>query len=707
METVTNSQLKLAHDFVEYTSTNIFLTGKAGTGKTTFLHKLREVSNKRLIVVAPTGVAAINAKGETIHSFFQIGFAPYIPGQENSQNSKIRRFNRTKIAILRSLDLLVIDEISMVRADLLDSIDVVLRRFKDRDKPFGGVQLLMIGDLQQLAPVVKNEEWELLKGYYDSPYFFDSHALRQTLYACIELKHIYRQQNIEFIELLEKVRTANLDNQAIELLNTRYVPDFKAPKNKNYITLTSHNNTARKINESKLTALKHEEYCFEAEVRDNFPEWLYPVDFNLRLKQGAQVMFTKNDHSPEKRYVNGTIGIIVRLDEDTIEIAPSDGSANVIVEPAQWENSHYTLNEQTKEIEETIDGIFTQYPLKTAWAITIHKSQGLTFDYTIIDAADAFSHGQVYVALSRCRTLEGIVLRSRLNHSAVISDYKIRSYMSAVDNNPVGEQRLAQQKRAYFSQILCQMYDCEGLRRDLRSLHKLIRESIAGSYPKLAVRWNEEFPAIDEQICKVGDKFQTQIRSLITDNYEENAVLKERIAKGSVYFLAKFDELLLPLVRSSKVSIEAKIPKKQLANLLDKLDEQLRVKLALMKIPAQEFSINTYLKTKALALLEKEKTAGFKPEILTKKSTPKIEESSDIQNPELMEHLVSWRRVKASERNVPAYVVATQKALIGLSNYIPTNKAEMKNIKGIGPVFINTYGREIIEIMDDYRMGKI
>lgn len=399
-------QLKLALDFVETTGKNIFLTGKAGTGKTTFLHNLKKSTSKRMVVVAPTGVAAIGAGGVTIHSFFQLSFGPQLPENlyKKGEVSGLQRFNKTKINIIKSLDLLVIDEISMVRADLLDGIDRVLRRFKNRYKPFGGVQLLMIGDLQQLAPIAKDNEWAILQEFYESVFFFSSKALQQTNFVSIELSEIFRQSDQYFINLLNKVRNNELDTNSINELNKRYIPNFNPNDKDGYITLTTHNHQAKSINDAKLNALKTEAKTFEATVKGNFPEHSYPTDYNLTLKVGAQVMFVKNDPTYEKQFFNGKIGTLEDIDDEGLYVQCPDDPSPILVTPLTWENTRYTLDRNTKMIKEETTGSFTQYPLKLAWAITIHKSQGLTFDRAIIDAQAAFTHGQVYVALSRCRT---------------------------------------------------------------------------------------------------------------------------------------------------------------------------------------------------------------------------------------------------------------------------------------------------------------
>jgi len=395
-----NPQLKLAYEFVQHTGRNVFLTGKAGTGKTTFLHNLKKESSKRMIVVAPTGVAAINAGGVTIHSFFQLPFGPQLPynnSPENKQKSIIRRFSKEKINIIRSVDLLIIDEISMVRSDLLDGIDGTLRRFKNRNLPFGGVQLLMIGDLQQLAPVVKNDEWNLLRDHYNTAFFFGSLALQKTDYISIELTHVYRQSDERFIKTLNKVRNNTIDNEVIETLNARYNPDIDS-LGAGHIILTTHNAKARQINDSRLKKLPNKSFSFTADIKGTFPDHSYPNDLMLVLKKDAQVMFIKNDPSPEKQFFNGKIGRIIDIDSDSITVQCDGDDEPIFVEKLFWEKIAYSLDDKTQEINEVVEGMFFQYPLKLAWAITIHKSQGLTFENAIIDAQDAFAHGQVYVA---------------------------------------------------------------------------------------------------------------------------------------------------------------------------------------------------------------------------------------------------------------------------------------------------------------------
>jgi len=455
-----NQELELALNFVEKTDRNIFLTGNAGTGKTTFLHKIKCESLKRLVVVAPTGVAAINAKGVTIHSFFQMPFGPIVPGvEQNNSTSFKHKFSKIKIDIIRSLDLLIIDEISMVRSDLLDGIDQVLRRYKNRNKVFGGVQVLMIGDLQQLSPVVKPNEWELLRRHYDTPYFFSSNAFQKSQAINIELKHIYRQDNEEFIAILNEVRNNNLSLKSATVLNNRFQPDFVPNKSEGYITLTTHNNRADAINELELNKLKPKRQCYTAEIKGKFNEHAYPTHENLELKVGAQVMFIKNDSSIEKRYYNGKIGTIISLDKDSVTVQCPEGGDEIETTPEIWENVSYTINQETKEISENIVGSFAQMPLRLAWAITIHKSQGLTFEKAIIDAEASFAHGQTYVALSRCKSLEGIVLKTQIKESSIINDNRVTTFTKNVADNLPNETDLNDSQKIYQLNLLEELFN--------------------------------------------------------------------------------------------------------------------------------------------------------------------------------------------------------------------------------------------------------
>ncbi|MBR6998747.1 MAG: AAA family ATPase, partial [Prevotella sp.] len=501
-----NNELRLAWDFVENTGHSIFLTGKAGTGKTTFLKTLVQRSRKRPIVVAPTGVAAINAGGVTIHSFFQLPLTPYVPGAK--MESKFD-FSREKRKIIASVDLLIIDEISMVRSDQLDAIDVVLRRFRDHGLPFGGVQLLMIGDLAQLTPVVTPEDERMLKPYYDTPYFFGSKALQQIDYVTIQLEHVYRQQDLSFIDILNQVRTGHPSQQALDMLNsrvaTRTLPDGA-------IRLTTHNQLANFYNESQLQQIQSRAFMFKAKIEGTFPDYSYPTADTLVLKRDAQVMFVKNDPSGKHLYYNGRIGHVTYVDQNKILVLCEGDTEAIEVEPLQWDNSRYTLNEKTREIENEVMGTFTQYPLRLAWAITIHKSQGLTFDRAIIDANQSFAPGQVYVALSRCRTLEGMVLASPIPPTAILQDNRVDSYIAQeAAHTAQSIQRLPALKEAYFRQLVLELFDFVPLMALERRMIRLFADYFSNSHPSLLQLHKQTADQMETAVMDVSRKWKSQI----------------------------------------------------------------------------------------------------------------------------------------------------------------------------------------------------
>ena len=543
----TNKELELARKLIEQTGTHLFLTGKAGTGKTTFLHTLKKNSPKRMVVLAPTGIAAINAGGMTIHSFFQLPFAPFVPGAAfGDQKAKYRfQFNQEKRKIMRSIDLLVIDEISMVRADLLDAIDDVLRRFRNPYKPFGGVQLLLIGDVQQLPPVIKNEDWQLLSPYYDSPYFFSSHALRQSTYCTIELQTVYRQKDREFLDLLNAVRENRCDTRVLDCLNRRYRPDADSGEMEGYIRLTTHNQQARQINAQRLEAIESESICFQASITGTFPEYSYPTDVELELKEGAQVMFIKNDTSGRHRYANGTIGKITRLDEDDIRVRIEETGTEVEVKPEEWTNAKYRLDKDTKEIVEDIEGTFTQYPLKLAWAITVHKSQGLTFEHAVIDVSSAFAHGQTYVALSRCRSLEGLVLSEPVPPSAIINDRLVKNFTSRLQQYIPDSEQCKAMKQNYIIALLDDLFDFIPLRQAIERMERLMTINFPDKCAQLIADYQAENERMRTELADVAQRFHNQYRSLTlqSEKPESDTQLQERINRATAYFEEKMQPL--------------------------------------------------------------------------------------------------------------------------------------------------------------------
>ena len=608
-----NREMNLAWQFVANTNVSVFLTGKAGTGKTTFLRTLRERTPKRMVVLAPTGVAAINAQGQTIHSFFQLPFGPAVPGMQMAE--KKFRMGKEKKNLIKTLDLLVIDEISMVRCDVLDAVDQELRRYKDRGKPFGGVQLLLIGDLQQLAPVAHEREWALLSPYYDTPYFFGSKALAQIQYVTVELKHIYRQQDEAFIDVLGKIRNNRIDDAVLRSLNARHVADFVPPKDEDWIRLTTHNRMANLYNEQMLNALPAREMRFQAEIYRNFPESSYPADEVLVLKEGAQVMFIKNDPNYGKEYYNGKIGVVkgVVWDEDEeqtlIAVHCKEDGKTIYVPQLVWENTKYVIDDETKEIREEVEGTFTQYPLRLAWAITVHKSQGLTFDHAVLDINDSFTHGQVYVALSRCRTLEGMVLARPLDMRSVITDASVNAYVDReLEEARQTQSKLPQMKFDYYFTLLNEMFDFRQLKSDTQHLYRIVNEFLYASYPDYLSVLQEVLPELDADILSVANKFQSQYVALMQQSgasFARDEKLQERLKAAMVYFNKRMHELFDPIVAYSRVAINNKQVVKQYNNALDAFLLSLKLKLGVFsRLQQKGFSVRDFLNAKAKAALD-------------------------------------------------------------------------------------------------------
>ncbi|MDR3250132.1 MAG: AAA family ATPase [Tannerella sp.] len=690
----TNPQLDLAKKFVMYTGQNIFLTGKAGTGKTTFLHHLRETAPKRMVVVAPTGVAAINARGVTIHSFFQL--PPKLHIDFANMKPEQMRFSREKINIIRSLDLLVIDEISMVRADLLDAVDATLRRFRHSTTPFGGVQLLMIGDLQQLSPVVKDDESALLKEHYDTPYFFSSKALQKTSFVGIELTQVFRQQDNRFISMLNKVRSGDLDGDALDMLNKRYIPDFSPKDEDGYITLCTHNFQAHRINESKLNSIPGRAYHYKAEIHGTFPEYSYPTDSELTLKEKAQVMFVKNDLSPEKRYYNGKIGKITRIGDKEIRVLCPGEPDEIAVTPQKWENVRYSLNDETQEIREDIEGSFEQFPLKPAWAITIHKSQGLTFERAVIDAEASFAHGQVYVALSRCKTLEGMVLRSPISQRSIVNDHAIKGFTQQIEQSQPDENMYLTVSKAYQHELLKDLFQFATIRSRISYIDRVIGEnrgSLTGfTLSIFAQMINRTRP----DIIEVAERFQLQINALLSQqsDIEKNETLQKRIGQASEYFSTKINEIILEPLTKADLDIDNKAVKKQLNDAVTNFENDARLKHDSMLACLSGFKLSEYLHARAIAAIQKDKPK--------EKRTFTPAENGEIENPALFNRLRAWRTKKAEEIQKPAFTVFSQKTLYELVHFMPTDRKSLSQINGIGPAKIENYGKDIISIIMDY-----
>ena len=598
-----NTELRTAWEFTEHTGRSIFLTGKAGTGKTTFLKTVVERSSKRSIVVAPTGVAAINAGGMTIHSFFQLPFAPFVPGAKIESKFD---FGKEKRKLIASLDLLIIDEISMVRSDLLDAIDSVLRRFRDRYKPFGGVQLLMIGDLQQLTPVVTPEDEKMLAPYYDTPYFFGSKALAQIDYVTIQLEKVYRQQDDTFLTLLNHIREGHPTEGDLQLLNSRYQPAFIPKPEEGYIRLTTHNQMANHYNESELKKLPGRACQYRAKIEGTFPDYSYPTAETLTLKVGAQVMFVKNDPSGEHRYYNGRIGHVTLAEDNRLLVyCPGDAEA-IEVEPLEWENARYTLNPDTREIESEVLGKFSQLPLRLAWAITIHKSQGLTFERAIIDASLSFAPGQVYVALSRCKTLEGMVLASRIPPQAIINDERVDNYIGHQEEAARQSiQQLPTLKDEYYRYLLMELFDFKDILFREEYLSRIIIEFFYHAYTDIAELHKQALENYKQQVIAVADKWLAKIQQMTIDALRDPEFL-DRVKRSAAYFEQTLGYVLSkPLALLPDVKSQNKLAMKRLTeNYADLRQAWLSRRYLLQQMSEQTFTIAVYLRQKQHSLLD-------------------------------------------------------------------------------------------------------
>lgn len=697
MNVIKNEKIEMLNRFVQNTDVHIFLTGKAGTGKTTFLRNLAVNTYKRMVIVAPTGVAAINAGGVTIHSFFQLPFGPIVPDTGTVSKSlpvtglNAQKINKTKLKIMRSLDLLVIDEISMVRADLLDAVDAVLRKARRNNKAFGGVQLLMIGDIQQLAPVARPNEWELLQPYYKSVYFFDSHVLQNNPYICIELKHIFRQNDTTFIEILNQVRNNCLDAKNLDILNSRYLPNFNPHDKEGYITLTTHNYQADDINETKLEALQSEILTFEANIEGIFPENAYPTKEVLELKVGAQVMFVKNDPSAEKQYYNGKIGKIVSYDKrEGLMVQCDDALINVT--PVQWQNFEYTLNEDTNEIEEKEIGSFTQIPLKTAWAITIHKSQGLTFEKVILNAEMAFAHGQVYVALSRCTSLEGLVLKAKMSRNVLFNDNVINNYVEQIPSLEPDEKQLAREEWKFYHQMIVELFSFNDLELHINRLAKAVRENDNIFGKETVDKITERRQNFRTEIIDVSMRFYRQVDSILAQHNDTDfSFLQERIRKASAYFFEKLNDMenIGDLIHET----DNKAVNTLVKEIINIIREILFVKTACLDVAKNGFDVEKYLEMKNKKTVESE---GLKSSKLKSKSV-------DKKDKPLMDRLRWWVERKAEELEVEEFRILPKNVLVDIVKKKPVSVKELKEISKLGATRIKNFGADIINIVLEYQ----
>lgn len=542
--------------FINQTNRSVFLTGKAGTGKTTLLREIIRTTHKNVVVVAPTGIAALNAGGVTIHSMFQLPFAGFIPDMNQPpQVSDTARFENKdtlrrhfrmradKQSVINNLELLVIDEVSMLRADLLDAMDFMLRSVRKKNLPFGGVQVLYIGDLLQLPPVVKNEEWEVLRNYYRGKFFFHSHVVQQDPPLYIELDKIYRQTDTTFIDVLNNLRNNVITANDLKVLNTFVQPDFDSTKHLGYITLTTHNAKADAMNATSLEELDEKQFTFDAEIVGDFPDKIYPVEQELKLKVGAQVMFIKNDLSPEKKYFNGKIGVIKSLSDEEILVHFPEEDETIEATKYEWQNVRYYVDEVTKEIKEDVLGTFVHYPLKLAWAITVHKSQGLTFDKAVLDVSQVFMPGQAYVALSRLRSLEGLILLSPIRMNGISSDADVIDYAAGRAEEGELENSLKQETERFIANFLINSFEWSDLATEWQR-HKMSYlsegpKSLKAGYREWANRQDNNIHGL----LDAAQKFRMQLNRLFSQPQIDMKFVGERVTAAVNYFFPVMDAI--------------------------------------------------------------------------------------------------------------------------------------------------------------------
>ena len=708
-----NPQVELAEKYVMETGRSIFLTGKAGTGKTTFLHHIRECCTKRNVVLAPTGVAAVNAGGVTIHSFFQLPFCPYLPDvpelvteyQVAGWNKNLRK---SKLDIIRTLELLIIDEISMVRADLMDAMDAALRHYRRNSQPFGGVQLLLIGDVQQLAPVVTDGERPYMDRVYPSPFFFHSKALQRVNYITIQLTTVYRQQDPAFVRLLNNIRDNHFDKETLNALNSR-VASIQTPAVKRSATeqepimLTTHNYQADKVNCQRMEGLKTKPFTLQAQVEGNFPESSWPTDKELVLKPGAQVMFIKNDSSGCHRYYNGKIATVESVHNESAANGEAECVVTVVDEegdtirvmPERWENIKYEIDPKDNQIKQIVDGTFTQYPLKTAWAITIHKAQGLTFDRVQVDAAAAFAYGQVYVALSRCRSLDGLTLLSPITEHNSFGSRDIDRFNATLTPRAEALAMLDGCRVAYYYDKLFELFSFDALQRDLEQTERLFQEHLRTTYPEQSSTLMHLSEVMLSQVSDVAGRFRIQLSGIGQMPMEQaRSLLTERIAKAVRYFLPQLQQIDAKVHPMFGVSVDNKDVAKRLNELAENYNNSMGLKVTLLQLVQKEgFDIKKYQKAKVDFALQKPARAQVKKD---------EDVYGNARNSKLVKRLTKWRTAKAKEENLPAYTIIQQKSLLAIADKLPCDSKALKNIPGLGSVKVAKYGAEIVQIVEDY-----
>jgi hypothetical protein len=702
----TNTLFQLAADLINQSGRNIFLTGKAGTGKTTFLKYIRETCAKQMAVVAPTGVAAINAGGVTIHSFFQLPFGPFLPETKgftkndtsvNRHNLISRlRFNSEKRKVLQQLELLIIDEISMVRCDMMDAVDTVLRYFRKRPyEKFGGVQVLFIGDMFQLPPVIKDAEWKMLNEYYDSPYFFSSHVIKGEPPLYIEFDKIYRQSEEKFIRVLNQVRNNEMDEDALHILESRYQPNIRRSKNDGYIILTTHNEQARNTNLSALQNLEGKVSQYDAQIENDFPENAYPAEEILYLKAGAQVMFIKNDTADRgKRYFNGKIGIVTKLEEDKIFVKCPDDTSEIEVTKEKWENIRYSVDKISQAMKEDVLGSFTQFPLRLAWAITIHKSQGLTFEKAIIDAGEAFAPGQVYVALSRCTSLDGLILKSKIHTGRLFTDQRIVQFSQQISSSFRLKQELEDARKHYQQQLLITTFDFRLAITNCSELRDYLMENNS-SFNAEAIPWLEQLTDTINSIQETAVKFHAWMKTQFEEPGppEENTALQERTIKAASHFTKEI-ESIIAFINQSPAVTDSKLHAKEYNDSLKEVFAQLSATKHLLNGFTGKFNPVAWHQRKKNFVLPYFSVNAY--------ATGSTSKPISSPHPALHKRLRELRDALSSSKNIPIYRIIRTTAIDEMAFFLPQTLNELRKVKGFASKKLEQYGQQFLDIILQY-----
>ena len=683
-----------AKDIILNTDTTLFVTGRAGTGKTTLLRYVAESSQKNTVVVAPTGIAAINAGGVTIHSFFKLPFAPFIPSVIEAKKLIAGQKMRAEFrSVIRSVDMIIIDEVSMLRADILDAIDVVLRHYRNSKFPFGGVQMVFFGDMYQLPPVCVNDEWFILKDYYSTPYFFSAKVFEKQEIVCLELDKIFRQRDEDFVEILNQVRNNNISKENFNRLNDRYNPDFDLENNPDFVVLTTHNAVSDDINESRLIDIDSKTFIFDAAIKGDFPEYLYPVEQQIVLKKGARVMFTANDHiNPERLYYNGKMGTVVELEDNNVYVTCDGEDDPIQVNYETWENNTFSYNRKENSVDVKTIGTFTQLPLRLAWAITIHKSQGLTFQKVAIDAANSFTSGQVYVALSRCTSLDGIVLLSPINSNSIMVDSRIQRFSKNNFNEDLLPDFVNRKKRDTLCNMLIKLFSFNLLEvavLDLKGYVTEFRADFSDYTPQMV----ENILSIVQDLSDVGTRFAVQLRKITNAN--DFSLLNSRVNDAKKYFLQRL-ETLEKAMDITNVSTKKKERANKFSKFLNEVNKNLQETLFFLKNLDDNISLEQFYMLRHEFVVEKVNYNVYEEE--------KADANEQTVDSELIaviySKLMAWRNNLAKELDIPSYLIFKKDTIMEMAQKMPDTKDKLLKINGVGKVKAGKYGQQCIDIIN-------